>query len=652
MTTEYINENDFASSSSETEEISSSQASSFLPSPVVTTLGEKITLSQASSSPSPCSQTSSFLPSPMVTTLNKLVRNVECSCGNGIDALCSKLEKLSSVDRNHVLGLLISKCEKDDLKQLKESEINHLSKVFGEYCREKIKSEADTFRFKRSREDSDSSSVEILSNKLKIEQIHIFFESATGKTGRSKHNKQEKVANYQATFYECLLKAANLNTLGPYCLNKANKMKLQVQSKVIFENQIGGSFTFHQTNNPTVPLPMTFKGPLISDNAQRGSGKFQHFNFGKLDRSTPIFVSTHNIRAESVSDFNDNEIFEDERVAPYNNQFHPIFRPVSPEFLKVVEERLQRDENNGLLAANTVLEKWLDEIIEDKKAGKGITSHEKICQKLNFGSSQRVIICQKCHFELEYDKNSQNVCPRCQNNPTFYTDDLGPYRKYKFPEKGPNTVVIKEQEPIALNPSGRQNLIKLHDQLKDFWPPECKSYPFYGDGLPGVSFERIKSDSVQCVTHGVNIQLKDINLLVTHCSEECVLDWPLKGLYVLFGESHEEIAMIVIALTNSIPFGILDMLSELGRHNKNSQLQAIRTKRLHTLYELNYIYSKAAFTATAIPFLNYCEKSQVEPTVDKLYQFIEKSTNFQYQARFRALLSLNIPCILKSNTIK
>ena len=113
------------------------------------------------------------------------------------------------------------------------------------------------------------------------------------------------------------------------------------------------------------------------------------------------------------------------------------------------------------------------------------------------------------------------------------------------------------------------------------------------------------------------------------------------------GHSHEEIAMNVVALSSSISFGVLEMLSELGRHNKNSQLQAIRTKRLHTLYELNFIYTKATFTATAIPFLNQCEISDVEPTIENLYLFVEKSENLAYQARFRAMLDLNIPCIVK-----
>ena len=43
-----------------------------------------------------------------------------------------------------------------------------------------------------------------------------------------------------------------------------------------------------------------------------------------------------------------------------------------------------------------------------------------------------------------------------------------------------------------------------------------------------MSFERIKCDSVDCVTHSVNIPIKDTKLLAKHCTAECVLDWPLK----------------------------------------------------------------------------------------------------------------------------
>lgn len=89
------------------------------------------------------------------------------------------------------------------------------------------------------------------------------------------------------------------------------------------------------------------------------------------------------------------------------------------------------------------------------------------------------------------------------------------------------------------------------------------------------------------------------------------------------------------------------MLDGLGRCTKKAQLQAIKSKRLHTLYELNYIFSKGSFTALVIPFLDYCQKSQGNPSIESLYKYVEKSENLLYQARFRALISFNIPCIVK-----
>ena len=278
-------------------------------------------------------------------------------------------------------------------------------------------------------------------------------------------------------------------------------------------------------------------------------------------------VCTHNIRVESVRDDEDNAIFLDEDISPFNHQFHPLFRPVKPEFIQVVEERIKADESNGQLAVNTVLKKWLDETSEDNKVGEGVTSFEKLSERLNFGSSSRLIICQKCHSEMNFDVTSQNICPNqsCKNNPTFYTSsESGPYRKYQFHESGPNTIRVKEQEPIALNPSGRTNLFSLHDELKKFWPPEAKSFAFYGDGLPSVSYERIKSDSIECVTHGVNIQIKDTKLLEKHCRDECELDWPLKGRVQHKTNLHRKVAWSYIS-GNVLFF----TLSNLSLHHSN-----------------------------------------------------------------------------------
>ena len=231
-------------------------------------------LAGSQSSSLSCSHPSSF-PSPNVTSLEKLLASSPTSVDALDDAkkICSFLEKTSFEGKMQVFSFLTLQCDGQSLARLNEETINHLSNIFGEFCREKIRHEADTFRFKRSREDTDLSSVEILSKRLKIEQLHIFYESATGKSGRSLYNWQdkvtihqdwqEKVANHQATFYESLLKGANLNTLGPFNLAKVAKLNLKVQSKALFENQLRGCYKVHQNIKPSMPIPMSFTGPLI-----------------------------------------------------------------------------------------------------------------------------------------------------------------------------------------------------------------------------------------------------------------------------------------------------------------------------------------------------------------------------------------------------
>ena len=128
-----------------------------------------------------------------------------------------------------------------------------------------------------------------------------------------------------------------------------------------------------------------------------------------------------------------------------------------------------------------------------------------------------------------YNVKTQNICPApaCRNNPTYYEDfEAGPYRKFNFTEKPPNTVIVNEVEPLPINPSGKDNLRKLHEELRDHFWPEYESFPFYGDGLPGVSYERMKSEFVLCKTHNVNIQLVDSKLVAEHCKTECSLGKP------------------------------------------------------------------------------------------------------------------------------
>ena len=79
--------------------------------------------------------------------------------------------------------------------------------------------------------------------------------------------------------------------------------------------------------------------------------------------------------------------------------------------------------------------------------------------------------------------------------------------------------------------------------------------------------------------------------------------------------------MNVTALTLSTSFGLFELLSEMGRHSKKSHMQAIRTKRLHTLFELNFIFLKGSMTALLVPFVSDCARRSVKPTVRKGLQY-------------------------------
>ena len=225
------------------------------------------------------------------------------------------------------------------MAMLKEETLMKIVKMLGQQLSLEIKSEANFYRFKRSREEEETwfwTPEEMLDKVYHSEKLHVFFESVTGKSGRIPGPQRHKVACIQATFYETLLKGANLKAVGPYGLSKSREIFLKNPSRQVLKDNLGGSYSFLHSDsqvNHSAPLQDPGKGPVISDNAQRGTGKFQHHAYGKLDRSVPLYVCTHNIRAESTADENDNSIFNDPLVSPSNNEFHPLFRPVSEDFL-------------------------------------------------------------------------------------------------------------------------------------------------------------------------------------------------------------------------------------------------------------------------------------------------------------------------------
>ena len=536
------------------------------------------------------------------------------------------------------------------------SDVNFTSlvKLIGAKMSSEIKTEAHYYRSKRSREFDDNlfsnTAEEIIEKDFKINDLHSFFEAATQKSGRTPGPQRHKIACLQANFYESLLKGSNLNAVGPVSLMRSREVFQKVQSKQVMKLNMGGSYSFHQTDNNwcSMALPDTGKGPVISDNAQRGCSKFQHHAYGKLDRATPVYVCTHNIRAESLNDNDDNEIFMEPDVAPSENEFHALFRPVGEEFISVVKARIEKDEISGNKAVNAIIENWLNEVHKDAQVGGGITSFEKANDLLNYGRGCRKVVCQVCHAIYEYQLETKNICPNCRSNPTVYEDhEQGPYNEYKFKSKGPNSVIAQELEPFGINPNGKENLRKLHRELKSKFWQKYLSFPFYGDGLPSATYERMKSEAVDCTTHELTIPLHDVEMLGEHCKPECSLDWPLKDMYIMNGESHEEIMMNCTSLTMATHFGLMDFLTEMGRQTKKSQLQAIRTKRLHTLFELNYIFLKGTMMALMVPYVKQCITNKSHPTVGGLFNFVEKSDNLRYQARFRFVLTVSLPPFIK-----
>ena len=218
---------------------------------------------------------------------------------------------LKNEEKTRILNIIIPQLE--TLDGVVKSNVNKLAKLIGSFCHPELKNEAHFYRLKRSRDEVSFAPEEILEKQQNIEILHNFFESATQKSGRQPGENRAKIAAIQATFYESLLKGTNLCTVGPYNFSKTKKLLGHVQSKQLMEGNLGGSYTFHNKLTVTEPLPITRKGPLISDNAQKGKGKYQHHVMGKLDRSAPVNVVTHNIRVESV---NDNQIFLDPKNAP------------------------------------------------------------------------------------------------------------------------------------------------------------------------------------------------------------------------------------------------------------------------------------------------------------------------------------------------
>ena len=180
------------------------------------------------------------------------------------------LKSMSMEDKFHALNIIIPQLK--DLSGVSEVNFISLVRLVGDNISSEIKKEANYFRSTESRqlENTVFSATEILEKRLQVEYLHVF----TKKSGRAPGQNQETIAGHQADLYESVMKGANLHSVPLFNFLKTSQVLNKVPSRQVTKMNVGGSYTLHHNLLPSEPLPDTHLGPLISDNAQRGTGTF------------------------------------------------------------------------------------------------------------------------------------------------------------------------------------------------------------------------------------------------------------------------------------------------------------------------------------------------------------------------------------------
>ena len=236
-----------------------------------------------------------------------------------------------------------------------------------------------------------------------------------------------------------------------------------------------------------------------------------------------------------------NELFKNEELSPSFNDWHPLFRPVSVDFLSVFKRRVKIADDVGQKVIRVVLDKFLSEVFEDVKCGKGESSMSKLYRLSQVNSGNFPKICNKCHYIQEYEPNSHNTCKQCHYNPTVYENgEPNPYLRFGLDQGDFKPVKSIEQEPLDLNPSSYDSLVELLDQLD--LDQKCKSDKCSAiglDGLPGVRIKRLQTDFVKCLSCNEIFKLSDTIKCENHNKDSCLIGWVYGDKTVLLGESHE-----------------------------------------------------------------------------------------------------------------
>ena len=151
-------------------------------------------------------------------------------------------------------------------------------------------------------------------------------------------------------------------------------------------------------------------------------------------------------------------------------------------------------------------------------------------------------ICPKCHYRNDYKVDSENVCPNCEENPTFCKMGESPLDRYKF-LSDPKSVTVEFQEPLCFNPVG-ENLIPICEELASKMPAGEKVQCIVSDALINVGMLRIKR-KIKCGTCGDIFAPWEEQKVEEHSSPDCVWQRPLENVTSFEGQSHELMNMIL-----------------------------------------------------------------------------------------------------------
>ena len=342
-------------------------------------------------------------------------------------------------------------------------------------------------------------------------------------------------------------------------------------------------------------------------------------------------------------------LFKNENIGPASTDFHPLFRPVCDDFLKVFKIRMKLDEEVGYKVISVILETFLSDVVNDIKNGGGITSLSKMRRLSETNSGLLPKVCSKCQFTQPYDPNTQNICQNCLNNPTKYSkSESNPYMRFGLQHGNFKTVKSFEQESINLNPSSYESLSNLMKHVQQDQDTKQDKVAVIGlDGLPGIRLKRMQSDQIKCISHDCIFKLNDVKKCLEHNLPQCELGWVLEDKIVLLGESHEEIFLNLRAASAASEFGLLEVLKELGKKSKLNQESAIKKKELNKLYPTNLLFTEGSLKMLMSSYVETIWSEKFSPSLDGFVKYCLENSNPLVTSLFLSVYYFMMPSLVK-----